>query len=312
MSKLTKKHDPLARKFLTDTTVAKEFLMAHLAPEILAKVNLDSLQIESGSYVEEDLAAYYSDLVYRLELKENKGSIYIYTLVEHQSKAEKLMPLRILKYQLAIIQNHLDKYKGKTELPIVVSLVFYNGEDSPYPYPLDIANLFADVETYRQAPLGAFRLVDLTVTEDNELLQHGKLALLEILLKHIRERDFTNAIASIIQALKVSLTSEISNSLLNSAFSYLMSAKEVEEIQQLVEQININIPDLKENIMTYAEELMQKGRQEGEQRGKQLGKQEGKQETQLEIALKMLKKGLDEAVVAELTELPLSQIKTLH
>lgn len=291
MSKLTKKHDPLARKFLTDITVAKEFLIVHLASEILARVNLDSLQIESGSYIEEDLAAYYSDLVYRLELKEKKGSIYIYTLVEHQSKAEKLMPLRILKYQLAIIQNHLDKYKGETELPIVVSLVFYNGADSPYPYPLDIANLFADIEAYKQVPLGTFKLVDLTVTEDDKLLQHGKLALLEILLKHIRERDFTNAISLIIQALKVSLTSEISNSLLNSAFSYLMSAKETEEIKQLIEQINIEIPDLKENIMTYAEELIQKGKQEGEQKA------------QLEIALKMLKRGLDEAVVAELTQM---------
>jgi len=311
MSQLTNKHDQLAKKFLTDISVAKEFLETHLAPDFLAKCNLDSLQIESGSYVEEDLAAHYSDIVYRLELKENKGSAYIYCLLEHQSSPERLMPLRIIKYQLAIIQNHLDRHKDKgkeVKLPVVASLVFYNGEETPYPYHLDIAELFDDVDAYKQAPLGVFRLVDLTVTEDNKILQHGKLALLEILLKHIRDRDFSKVIALIVEALKVGLDAQVSNSLFNSAFSYLMSAKETEDIKQLIKQINKEIPDLKENIMTYAEELMQKGEQKGKQEGIQLGKQEA----QLEIAKSLLKSGVAEELVCAATKLSLEQIKPLH
>ncbi len=316
MSKLSKKHDQLTKKFLTDISVAKEFLIAHMAPDLLGKCILESLQIESGSYIEEDLAAHYSDLVYKLDLKENKGSAYIYCLLEHQSSAEKLMPFRILKYQLAIIQNHLDKHKGTTTLPIVSALVLYNGQKSPYPYHLDIANLFADLDAYKQAPLGIFRLIDLTVINDDKLLQHGKLAVLEILIKHINERNFNNIISIIITALRVGLNSGISSSLLNSTFSYLMNAKETEEIKQLLKRIELDIPEVKDNIMTYAEELIQKGKLEGIMEGKREGKlegiMEGKLESQLEIAKSLLKSGIDEVIVAAATNLSLDQLRTLN
>lgn len=68
MNTLTKKHDPLTRKFLSDISVAKEFLSIHLAPKLLAKFNSETLQIESGSYIEPDLAVHYSDVVYRVDL----------------------------------------------------------------------------------------------------------------------------------------------------------------------------------------------------------------------------------------------------
>ncbi len=143
---------------------------------------------------------------------------------------------------------------------------------------------------------------------------------MEILLKHIRVRDFDNAISLIIQALKVGLAANISEPLLNSAFRYLIDAKEVKEIKQLIEQINIDIPHVKDNIMTYAEELLQQGKRDGfhlgEEKGrlegKLEGKIEGKQETQLEIARNLLNSGISEEVVAEATKLPLSKIKTLH
>ena len=82
MNTLTKKHDPLARKFLSDISVAKEFLSIHLAPELFSKCDLETLQIESGSYIEPDLAVHYSDVVYRVELVENKGTAFIFNLIE--------------------------------------------------------------------------------------------------------------------------------------------------------------------------------------------------------------------------------------
>ena len=304
MNAITKKHDPLARKFLSDISVAKEFLSIHLAPELLAKCDLDTLQIESGSYIESDLAVHYSDIVYRLELKENKCSAFIFNLIEHQSSPDKMMPLRILRYQLAIIQKYIEDNEGTEQLPIVAALVFYNGSSSPYPYYLDIADLFADKDIYSNASLGKFKLVDLTVIDDNEILQHKKLAILEILLKHINDRNFVEVTNKIIQALKIGLSSGISNALIDSAFSYLINAKETDEFKQLLVQINKNIPKLKENVMTYAEELRNEGIQLGEQRGEQKAQQE--------IARQLLKSGVDRSIVANATHLSLEQINNLH
>lgn len=87
-----------------------------------------------------------------------------------------------------------------------------------------------------------------------------------------------------------------------------MNAKETEEFRQLLNQIDKDIPNLKENVVTYAEEL----RREGEQRGIHLGEQKGQHEALLEIAKNLLKSGVDSSLVADATHLSLEQINNLH
>ena len=83
-----------------------------------------------------------------------------------------------------------------------------------------------------------------------------------------------------------------------------MNAKETEEIKQLLKRIDLDIPNLKDNIMTYAEELIQKGKLEGNL--------EGKLESRLEIAKNLLESGIDKEIVAAATKLSLDQLKTLN
>ncbi len=72
--------------------------------------------------------------------------------------------------------------------------------------------------------------------------------------------------------------------------------------------------------MTYAESVkkegvkigIQLGKQEGIQLGKQEGLQLGEQKAQLEIARKMLANGMEQKIVAEITNLSIEQIETLH
>ena len=111
MSKKVKRHDPLVRQFLSDLSVAREFLEIYLPENIKSKCDLNSLTIEPGSYIEPDLKTHCSDIVYKAKLYPNEPAkfAYIYTLIEHQSHPEILMPYRILNYQSAIIRNHLDK-----------------------------------------------------------------------------------------------------------------------------------------------------------------------------------------------------------
>lgn len=66
---------------------------------------------------------------------------------------------------------------------------FYHGVDSPYPYSLCWLDEFDDPETARQLYGAAFPLVDITVVSDDEVMQHRRMALLELVQKHIRERD---------------------------------------------------------------------------------------------------------------------------
>ncbi|HLX54521.1 MAG TPA: Rpn family recombination-promoting nuclease/putative transposase [Aquella sp.] len=326
MKKLQKKHDKIAKLFLADPEIAHKFLSLYLPHEILIKCNLSKINVEPGTYIDEELQSQYSDIVYKIGLTDMPeiDSIYLYVLIEHQSKADKLMPLRIIRYQLEIIQKHLDKYKGnELKLPLVVPLVLYNGKKSPYPYPCDIRELFADKELAAQVLLGKFKLIDLTVSSDDEILNHGKLSILEIVTKHIHDRDFIKAVDLIIEALVIVHDENINESLINGVFNYIGYAKEKKETIYFLKQVSQKTPFYERNAMSYAEELIQEGYQKGKQEtmsyaeeliqeGYQKCKQESIQQTQQQIVKNMINSGLPPEQVAKYVGISLEKIEHLH
>lgn len=178
-------HDTVFKQFLSHPETARDFLDIHL-PNVLHHIcDLNTLQLESGSFIEENLRAYYSDILYSLKTRTGKG--YIYALIEHQSSPDRHMAFRLMRYAIAAMQRHLDA--GHDTLPLVVPVLFYHGLISPYPYSmrgLDEFTLPAIVEKFYTT---VFPLVDITVTPDDEIMQHRRVAILEILQKHIRLRD---------------------------------------------------------------------------------------------------------------------------
>ena len=292
--KLTK-HDEFVRKCLLNLEVAKDFLEQYLPTEIKDKCNLDTIAIVPGSYIDGKLKKMASDVVYSLKTKSNRQA-YIYTLVEHQSSEDFMMPFRILRYQIAIMQQHHDKYP-KEALPLVFPLVIYNGTKSPYPYPTTLKELFNEPELFNHVGLGNFMLNDLTILEDDAIIQHKKVALLEMLAKHIRDRDFIEAINYIVKAFKVAQAQQMEHSLIQGAMYYLLSGREKEELNILINELLQQLPDYGDELMTYAEELRREG------------KQEGKQEVINEIAKKMLKEGEPIEKISRLLGIPLDKLQ---
>ena len=316
-----KQHDALVKLFLSDLKVARGFLKRYLPHELQLKCDFNSVSVEPESYIDNNLKRYCSDLVYKINVSsdEEVESAYIYLLIEHQSTAELLMPLRMLRYQLAIIQKHVDKQaQDVLKLPLVVPIVLYNGLKSPYPHTQDIADLFEDQVLYQQMPVGKFRLVDLTVMSDEELPQHNTLSVLEIMLKHIRQRDLMLVAKSMIEALQIGYQNGMGEGLANGVFSYLSNAREGEELKPLFKKFVDELTYYEDNIMTYAEELKQEGFKMGmsyaeklKQEGIQIGEQRGHQEAQREIAQQLLKSGIDSTIIANATHLTSTQVEEL-
>ena len=69
-----------------------------------------------------------------------------------------LAAFRLMRYATAAMQRHLDK--GYDRVPLVVPLLFYHGEASPYPYSLNWLDEFDDPQLARQLYTEAFPLVD--------------------------------------------------------------------------------------------------------------------------------------------------------
>ena len=112
-------HDAVFKQFLTQADTARDFLAIHLPPALRQRCDLDTLQLESASFIEESLRAWYSDVLWSLKTASGEG--YIYVVIEHQSSPDAQMAFRLMRYAIAAMQRHLDG--GHTKLPDRKSVV---------------------------------------------------------------------------------------------------------------------------------------------------------------------------------------------
>ncbi|PAZ41937.1 Rpn family recombination-promoting nuclease/putative transposase, partial [Escherichia coli] len=107
-------HDATFRQFMTQPDIARDFMELHLPAELRAICDLSTLKLESGSFVEDDLRQYFSDILYSLKTS-GGGDGYVHVLIEHQSSPDKHIASRMFRYAVAAMQRHLDA--GHKKLP---------------------------------------------------------------------------------------------------------------------------------------------------------------------------------------------------
>jgi predicted transposase/invertase (TIGR01784 family) len=120
-------HDAVFKQFLSHPECARDFIEIHLPASLRQLCDLQTLKLESGSFIEADLRASYSDVLWSLKTSDGDG--YIYVVIEHQSTPDAHMAFRLMRYALAAMQRHLDA--GHKTLPLVVPMLFYHGAKSP-------------------------------------------------------------------------------------------------------------------------------------------------------------------------------------
>ena len=168
-------HDGVFKKVFSNIQVAKDFLEIHLPGEVAALCDFNTLAVEPASFVEDSLAKHYSDMLYSLKIAGSDA--YIYMLIEQQTKPLKMMPFRMLKYQLAIMQQYL--HQGHKKLPVVVPLLFYTGKNL-YPYSVNLMDCFEEPKLAKELMFKSLQLIDLSQIPDAEIRTHKSVAMLEM------------------------------------------------------------------------------------------------------------------------------------
>lgn len=306
-------HDATFRQFLTQPEIARDFMELHLPTELRALCDLSTLKLESGSFVEDDLRQYFSDVLY--SLKTTAGDGYVHVLIEHQSSPDRHMAFRLLRYAVAAMQRHLEA--GHKKLPLVIPVLFYTGKRSPYPYSTRWLDEFDDPAVAEKLYGGSFPLTDITVIPDDDIMSHRSMAALTLLQKHIHQRD----IATLTDRLATLLMADyLSSSQVTVLIHYLLQAGESADSEAFVRELAQRVPQHGDALMTIAQQLEQKGiekgrkegRQEGIQLGEQRGIEKGEREATLKIARTMLQNGLDQNIVMQMTGLTEDELAQIH
>lgn len=244
-------------------------------------------------------------------MQTTEGEGYIYLLVEHQSTHDKLMAWRLMHYAFLAMNQHLQR--GHKTLSLVVPVLFYYVGRSAYPYtqlwtdcfPLpDIAN-----ELYTQP----FSLVDVTVIDDNELVNHRKVAVMELAMKHKYLRDeFDKVIPLLAQALNQHYNSD--NDIIT-ILNHLFIALDSTNFEHIVQQLSEQAEKHQEVIVNIAQRLQDKGEKIGWEKGLEQGREEERlraHQRQLDMARNLLKNGVSLDLIIESTGLSREELLSLQ
>ncbi len=167
---------------------------------------------------------------------------------------------------------------------------------------------FDNPQLARQLYSEAFPLVDITVIPDDEIAQHQGIALLELMQKHIRDRDLMGLVDRLVSLL---VTSTANDSQLQTLLNYLLRYGDASHVSGFIHEVAERSPHNKERLMTIAERLKQEGHHNGLQQGIEQGIQQGlaqgvrkgTQEEALRIARMMLENGIDRDLIRLITGL---------
>ena len=118
-------HDSLFRSMFSEPENAAGLLRWLLPQEALVRFELNTLELQSASFVDQHLKNLYSDLLYSVRFKDGSAAL-IYILFEHQSSGDPWMPLRMLAYQVRAWEDFIEKHPQSKKLPVIIPLLVHH------------------------------------------------------------------------------------------------------------------------------------------------------------------------------------------
>jgi hypothetical protein len=268
-------------------------LRAILPPRIVEQVDWTTLHCEPVSVVDEELRETENDFLFSARLHSGQPAL-MYILLEHQSKVERFMALRMFRYVGRVLDRWHKKHPRRELLPAVFSQVLFHGPGGRWTAPQRLEDLFELPQTAEEReqwlkllPRFEYLLDDLTAEREEALLARmgpplAKLAFVilpygrtEGLEERLRrwerlfvevaaERDGVEAVRAVVRYL-LAVGSKGGRQALRGVIRSALGSRREEEL-----------------MTTMAEEWIAEGKAEGRTEGRAEGRAEGKAEGRAE------------------------------
>ncbi len=263
-------HDTFFRAVFARRRPAESELRAVLPRQLVAKLDLDTLEVEPPSFVDPALRWRHVDVLYRVRLR-GEGEVLIYVLLEHQSTVDPLMPLRVLIY-LGRIWDHwlrVEENGGATRIPAVLPIVLHQGPErwSAATELLELIDLEPALLERVRAHLPSFRFLldDLGQKSPAALRRRraGPLGTLALLLLREARRERPRLLRVLRHGLELFEALEEEGDA-GQVVSYILEVGDA-STQDVIDVLGrVRDPKLREAAVTTAEQLRSEGRLEGQ------------------------------------------------
>jgi predicted transposase/invertase (TIGR01784 family) len=283
-------HDNSYKLFFSHPEMVADLLKGFVKQEWVAQCDFTTLEKVSGSYVTDDLRDREDDVIWRIQCGEEW--LYVYLLLEFQSRVDHFMAVRMLGYLGLLYQDIIRTQKlGKRDLlPPVLPLVLYNGEQR-WNAPLELDKLIypapAGLEKYR--PQLRFLLLDEGNFTVQELSGLKNLVAALFRLENSRsEQDIQSVVRHLLNWLNAEEQTGLRRSFTVWFNRVLLPRKlpftDLSEFQTLQEVDTM----LAETIKNWKKQAKIEGMEKGLEKGMEMGLQQGVLQGRQELFLLML------------------------
>lgn len=252
-------HDRFFRESFGRIEIARNYLEEYLPDDLRQLLDLSEMNLQDGSFVDEEMQAHQSDIIYQVRLHDGPTA-YIYFLFEHKSYPDPLVIFQLLRYLVRFWERQLKE--GQT-LSAIIPLVIYHGERA-WQTPTDFFSLLNAPEGLRPyQPDFQYHLSDFSHLSDEVIkgqiwLRVSVSVMRAILNPHLRE-ELDNLITLIFQLSEQRTGLEYIRTILY----YLSSATGKIKRQDLQRALLQQGEQGKKLMNTITQEIFQEGMQQG-------------------------------------------------
>ena len=293
-------HDKLFRAVFGHAPEAAALLRAHL-PETLARdLHWSSLTLQDATFVDDELRDSESDLLFSVERAAgDQPPVWLYVLLEHQSKPSRWMPFRLLKYCCRIWDRSRRTFPKERYLRPIIPVVFYQGRRR-WRHAAQFAELFAPpARTWPWVPRFRHLLIDQSPARPPEVRGElrGRIAQLMMMAAYRRRREALQRAAHLLSDVMLSGDRDAVRAIV----MYLWATQDRATARRFGEELRDAVPEPGGDLMTYAEELILQGERKGEQRGRREGEQRGRIEGQVRTIERLVQAGVQWPLIESAT-----------
>ena len=286
---------------MTEKENAIDFFRYYLPEELLQEMDLDSLELQNDSFVDEKLKESFSDVLYRVNI--HKRTSYIYTLFDHKSKPDKYTALQLLKYIISIWERHITLKGRKGKLPIVLPIVLYHGKRN-WKLGNNLKTILETIPAYNPyIPDFQYSLFDLSKFSEEEIKGNVILQIAFHLLKNIFSKELETKLGDIFLLFEKLEDEDKALKWIEISLRYLFKSNTeitLDKLKKIAKGTNLR--GVKSKMPTIAETLDRQGYERGIKFA-DLRAKRAERKIKLRTAIKMKKKGMDFQFIQEMTEL---------
>lgn len=259
-------HDRSYRLLFSQPRMVEELVRGFAGETWIEQLDFSTLERVNASYVSDTLKEREGDVVWRLR-QQDGSAVYVYLLIEFQSEVQRFMAVRLLAYVGLLYQDLLARKEltPSGQLPLVLPVVLYNGEDRWWA-PLELSELIQAVpeEAQPYVPRLRYRLIDEGSYSPEELEDRQNLAgALFGLEKSRRREDLERWSGRLAGWLRRPEDAEFRRAFLAWFGGVFLSRRSPEEIPETLGLKEFETM-LAKRVVEWSRELREEGRQEGE------------------------------------------------